>query len=79
MEFLVVQDIFLTDTAQFADVVLPANASLETNGTFTNSTRRVQMVKQAIDPKGNAKPDWVIPQELANGSATSGSTRTRAR
>ncbi len=65
LEFLAVQDIFLTDSAKYADVVLPANAPVETNGTFTSSTRHVQLVKRAIDPPGNAKPDWAITQELA--------------
>ncbi|EFW90420.1 NADH:ubiquinone oxidoreductase / formate dehydrogenase alpha subunit II [Haladaptatus paucihalophilus DX253] len=65
LEFLAVQDIFLTDSAKHADVVLPANAPVETNGTYTSSTRHVQLVKRAIDPPGNAKPDWVITQELA--------------
>ncbi|MCO8255618.1 formate dehydrogenase subunit alpha [Haladaptatus sp. AB618] len=65
LDFLAVQDIFLTDTAKHADVVLPANASVETNGTFTSSTRHVQLVKRAVDPPGNAKPDWEITQKLA--------------
>ncbi|WP_231183259.1 formate dehydrogenase subunit alpha [Haladaptatus sp. DYF46] len=65
LEFLAVQDIFLTESAKYADVVLPANAPVETNGTFTSSTRHVQLVKRAIDPPGEAKPDWVITQELA--------------
>ncbi|MFH5799103.1 formate dehydrogenase subunit alpha [Haladaptatus sp. CMAA 1911] len=66
MEFLVVQDLFLNDTARFADVVLPACSFLEKTGTFTNTDRRVQMVKQVIDRKGDSKPDWVILQEIAN-------------
>ncbi|GGL64895.1 formate dehydrogenase subunit alpha [Halocalculus aciditolerans] len=66
MEFLVVQDLFLNDTAQFADVVLPAVSFLEKTGTFTNTDRRVQMVKQVIEPKGDAKADWEILQDLAN-------------
>ncbi|MFC7192368.1 formate dehydrogenase subunit alpha [Halocatena marina] len=65
LDFLAVQDIFLTDTAEFADVVLPATSSLESNGTYTSSTRHVQLVKRAIDPIGNTKPDWKITQELA--------------
>jgi formate dehydrogenase major subunit len=65
LDFLAVQDIFLTDTAEYADVVLPATASLESNGTYTSSTRHVQLVKRAVDPIGNAKPDWKITQELA--------------
>jgi formate dehydrogenase major subunit len=65
LDFLAVQDIFLTETAQCADVVLPAASSLESNGTYTSSTRHVQLVKRAIDPIGNVKPDWKITQELA--------------
>ncbi|UPM45163.1 formate dehydrogenase subunit alpha [Halocatena salina] len=65
LDFLAVQDIFLTDTAEYADVVLPATSSLESNGTYTASTRHVQLVKRAIDPIGNVKPDWKITQALA--------------
>jgi formate dehydrogenase major subunit len=65
LDFLAVQDIFLTETAEHADVVLPATSSVETNGTYTSSTRHVQLVKRAVDPPGEAKPDWVITQELA--------------
>ena len=65
LDFLAVQDIFMTETAEYADVVLPATSAAESNGTFTASTRRVQLVKQAIDPKGNCKQDWKIVQELS--------------
>ena len=65
MDFLVVQDIFLTETAQLADVVLPAATFAEKNGTFTNTERRVQRVRQAIAPVGEAKPDWEIVCEMA--------------
>ncbi|RJT03315.1 formate dehydrogenase subunit alpha [Halococcus sp. IIIV-5B] len=65
VDFLAVQDIFLTETAELADVVLPATASLESNGTYTASTRHVQLVKRAVDPIGNAKPDWRITKALA--------------
>jgi formate dehydrogenase alpha subunit len=65
LEFLVVQDIFLTETAQLADVVLPAATFAEKDGTFTNTERRVQRVRQAIAPRGEAKPDWHIVAELA--------------
>ena len=64
--FLVVQDIFLTETAQFADVVLPAAAFAEKDGTFSNTERRVQRVRKAVDAPGIAKPDWVIIMELMN-------------
>jgi formate dehydrogenase major subunit len=65
LDFLAVQDIFLTETAELADVVLPATASLESNGTYTASSRHVQLVKRAVEPVGNAKPDWAITQALA--------------
>jgi formate dehydrogenase major subunit len=65
LDFLAVQDIFLTDTAKYADVVLPATSSMESNGTYTSSTRHVQLVKRVIDPIGSTKPDWKITQELA--------------
>lgn len=63
-EFLVVQDIFLTETAKYADVVLPAATFAEKDGTFTNSERRVQRVRKAIDPIGESKPDWEILTEI---------------
>ncbi len=66
LDHLVVQDIFLTETAAFADVVLPASAFPEKDGTVTNTDRRVQMGRQAIDPPGEAQQDWWIIQELAN-------------
>jgi formate dehydrogenase alpha subunit len=64
LEFLVVQDIFLTETAQLADVVLAGASFTEKDGTFTNTERRVQRVRQAIAPVGNSKPDWWIACEL---------------
>jgi formate dehydrogenase alpha subunit len=64
-EFLVVQDIFLTETAQMAHVVLPGASFAEKDGTFSNTERRVQRVRQAIKPVGEAKEDWVIICELA--------------
>jgi formate dehydrogenase major subunit len=66
VEFLVVQDLFLTDTAEFADVVLPAASFAEVDGTFTNTERRVQRLRKAVEPPGQAKPDWVILSELAS-------------
>jgi formate dehydrogenase alpha subunit len=65
LEFLVVQDIFLSETAKFADVVLPAASFAEKDGTFTNTERRVQRVRKAIEPIGNAKPDWWIVCQIA--------------
>jgi predicted molibdopterin-dependent oxidoreductase YjgC len=65
LEFLVVQDLFLHETAERADVFLPAAAFAEKEGTFTNSERRVQRVRKAIDPPGDARADWWITAELA--------------
>jgi formate dehydrogenase major subunit len=66
LEHMVVQDIFMTETAWFADIILPASAAAEKNGTFTNTNRQVQMGRKAIDPPGEAKEDWKIIIELAN-------------
>jgi formate dehydrogenase major subunit len=60
LEFLVVQDIFLTETAEFADVVLPATSALEKEGTFTNTDRRVQIGRPALEAPGEARLDWEI-------------------
>jgi len=60
LEFLVVQEIFMTETARLAHVVLPATCFVEKDGTFTNSERRVQRIRKAIDPPGEARPDWKI-------------------
>jgi formate dehydrogenase major subunit len=65
LDHLVVQDIFLTETAYLADVILPASAFPEKTGTFTNTDRLVQMGRQAINPPGEAKHDWWILNELA--------------
>nr|WP_237389752.1 formate dehydrogenase subunit alpha [Bacillus sp. USDA818B3_A] len=65
LDFLVVQEIFLTTTAQFADVILPGAPSLEKDGTFTNTERRVQRLYQALQPLGDSKPDWWIFTQLA--------------
>ncbi|AGX06982.1 MULTISPECIES: formate dehydrogenase subunit alpha [Bacillus] len=65
LDFLVVQEIFLTTTAQFADVILPGAPSLEKDGTFTNTERRVQRLYKALEPMGNSKPDWWILTQLA--------------
>jgi len=64
-EFIVCQDIFLTESAMFADVVLPAVTFAEKDGTFTNSERRVQKVRKAIEAVGESKPDWWIVAEIA--------------
>lgn len=65
LDFLVVQDIFLTETARLAHVVLPAAAFAEKEGTFTNTERRVQLVRRAVPPPGEALPDWEIICRLA--------------
>jgi formate dehydrogenase alpha subunit len=65
LRFLVVQDIFLTETASLADVVLPACSFAEKEGAFTNTDRRAQRVRKAIEPIGECKPDWLIVSELA--------------
>jgi formate dehydrogenase major subunit len=65
LDFLVVQDIFLTETAQRADVVLPAASFAERNGTFTNTERRVQRVRKGVEPPGQARTDWEIIADLA--------------
>jgi formate dehydrogenase major subunit len=65
LDFLVVQDIFLTETAEFADVVLPAGSYLEKDGTYTNTDRRVQLGRRVLDPPGRARPDWEVVQDLA--------------
>lgn len=66
LDFFVVQDIFLSRTAEFADVVLPASPSLEKEGTFTNTERRIQRLYKAFEPLGDSKPDWQIITEVAN-------------
>ena len=72
LEFLVVQDIFLTETAQLADIVLPASSFAEKDGTFTNTERRVQRVRKAIEPPGSAKPDWWITCQIARRMGANG-------
>jgi formate dehydrogenase major subunit len=67
LDHLVVQDIFMTETAWLADVVLPATAWPEKTGTVSNTDRMVQLGKQAIDPPGQAKPDLWILQQIAKG------------
>ena len=64
-EFLVVQDIFMNETCRFADVILPATCFAEKDGVFTNSDRRVQRVRKAVEPPGQARADWQILCDLA--------------
>jgi len=65
LDHLVVIDIFLTETAEMADVVLPATAWAETDGVCTNTERRVQRLRKAVEPPGEARPDWWIIKEIA--------------
>ncbi len=65
LEFLVAQDLFINETGALADVFLPAAAWAEKDGTFTNTDRRVQLVRQALAPRGQARPDWQIICDLA--------------
>jgi formate dehydrogenase major subunit len=66
LDFLVVQDIFLTETAEFADVILPASSYLEKDGTYTNTDRRVQLGRKVLDTPGEARADWAVVQDIAN-------------
>lgn len=65
LDFLVVQDLFVSETAELADVVLPAASFAEKSGTFTNTERRIQALTPAIDPIGESKPDWEIIQAMS--------------
>jgi len=65
LDFLVVQDIFLSETAQLADVVLPATTFAEKDGTYTNTERRVQRIRKAVEPPGEARVDWQILCDVA--------------
>jgi formate dehydrogenase alpha subunit len=65
LDFLVVQDIFLTETAKLADVILPTACYAEKDGTFANTERRVQRIRKAVDPPGESRDDWEIICEIA--------------
>jgi formate dehydrogenase major subunit len=65
IDFMVVQDIFFTETCKYADLVLPAAPSLEKDGTFVNTERRIQRIYKALEPLGDSKPDWEIIQLIA--------------
>ena len=65
LDLLIVQDLFLTETAELADVVLPARSWGEVEGTFTNTDRRVQRVRKAVEPHPNTKEDWEILCDLS--------------
>jgi formate dehydrogenase major subunit len=66
LDFLVIQDIFLSETSRYAHVVLPASPSLEKEGTFTSTERRIQRLYRALKPLGGSLPDWEILQNVAN-------------
>jgi predicted molibdopterin-dependent oxidoreductase YjgC len=72
LDLLVVQDIFLTETARLADVVLPGTSFAEKDGTFTSTERRVQRVRRAIQPIGDSRPDWQITCQLAQAMRAKG-------
>lgn len=72
IEFLVVQDIFLSDTALYADVVLPSASFAEKDGTFTNTERRIELIRKILDPPGQAKADWEILCDVARWSGYKG-------
>jgi formate dehydrogenase (NADP+) alpha subunit len=72
LDFLVVQDIFMSETAMMADVVLPGCSFAEKDGTFANSERRVQRVRKAIDPIGESRPDWLITCQIAQKMGSKG-------
>ncbi len=65
LDFLAVQDIFMTETAEYADVVLPAASAFEKTGTFTNTERKIQMVRKLFNPPGEAREDWAVYSDLA--------------
>ncbi|EQB73584.1 MAG: hypothetical protein AMDU4_FER2C00057G0055 [Ferroplasma sp. Type II] len=65
LDFLIVQDVFFSETAKYADVVLPSTVSLEKEGTFVNTERRIQRLYQVMEPYGETKPDWEIIQNIA--------------
>jgi len=78
VEFIVVQDMFMTETAAIADVVLPASAYAEKEGTFTNTERRVQLLKKAVDAPAGVKHDWEILRDLAGTMGAQGWNYERA-
>ena len=71
-DFLVVQDLFLTETAQYADVVLPASSFAEKDGTFTSTERRVQRIRKAMEPAASSVPDWKIVCSIAKAAGYKG-------
>jgi formate dehydrogenase alpha subunit len=79
LEFMAVVDIFMTETARLADVVLPASSYAEKDGTFTATDRRVQRVRKAIEPVGDSKPDWQVVSLLARAFGSKGFEHTSPR
>lgn len=65
LDFVLVQDIFINETSAYADIILPATSFAEKEGTFTNSDRRVQLIREAVPAPGSARPDWDIVADLA--------------
>jgi len=72
LDFFVAQDMFISETAQYADVILPAASFAEKAGTFTNTERRVQRVRPAIPPRGDSRPDWWITCQIAKKMGAAG-------
>jgi len=66
LEFFVAQDVFFSDTCRYADVIFPASPSLEKDGTFTSTERRIQRLYQVLEPLEGSRPDWRIIQDIAN-------------
>src|SRR6202012_412467 len=66
LDFFVMQEIFFSETCRFADVILPASPSLEKEGTFTSTERRIQRLYQVFEPLGESRPDWQIIMEVAS-------------
>src|SRR5579863_3064305 len=66
LDFFVMQEIFFSETCRFANVILPASLSLEKEGTFTSTERRIQRLYQVMEPLGDSRPDWKIVQDIAN-------------
>ena len=72
IDFMVSQDIFLSESGEYADVILPAASFAEKDGTFTNTERRVQRVRKVIPPRGDSKPDWWITSQIAKAMGEEG-------
>ncbi len=74
-DLVILEEIFLSETSHYADVLLPGVSFAEKSGTFTNTERRIQLVNQAIQPLGEARPDWQILVELAQRLSSNGAAR----